>query len=329
MPGLARLGWLAAGLAGLAAGCGSFQDPNVVVDLRVLAIRSEPPDQVVDIDLTRPVNPAELFAQLVPTEVCALIADPTLDRRLAWSMTVCPLGGDDRCDGTQLALAGGLVDDPDTTVPEPQLCATIQPDAGLLGLLADEIQGDALHGLGGVYYGVVLRVGGEDADRDLDQYAAKSLRISPRIPMAFSANHNPTLERFDAMLEDGDPVTLPLGRCPENPAPYVLRPATKLRILPVESADTREAYVLPTLDGHAESFTESPTYQWIAGAGGYSAGSTGGPHDLAGNPAPLFSDYKSPSAEELGGPTNVSLWIIQRDERLGVHWYESCIRVMK
>jgi hypothetical protein len=23
----------------------------------------------------------------------------------------------------------------------------------------------------------------------------------------------------------------------------------------------------------------------------------------------------------------VSLWIIQRDERLGVHWYESCIRV--
>ena len=50
--------------------------------------------------------------------------------------------------------------------------------------------------------------------------------------------------------------------------------------------------------------------------------------------SPSSSDYKSPAASDLKSPTgaggaeDVSLWIIQRDERLGVHWYESCIRVM-
>ena len=46
-----------------------------------------------------------------------------------------------------------------------------------------------------------------------------------------------------------------------------------------------------------------------------------------GNPPPLFSDYKSPAASDLDASTDISLWIIQRDERLGVQWYESCLRV--
>jgi hypothetical protein len=92
---------------------------------------------------------------------------------------------------------------------------------------------------------------------------------------------------------------------------------------------------VPTLDGRSETFTESLTYQWIASAGGFSRGSTGGPRDLSGNPPPLFSDFKSPATSDLAdqsdvqseGSNNVALWIIQRDERLGVHWYESCIHV--
>lgn len=312
-----------------AAACGSFQDPNVVVDLRVLAMRADPADQVVDVDLTRTVVPSELLAQLVPTQVCALIADPALDRRLAWSATMCPLTLDDRCDSDrpQIPLGAGLVDDPDTTVPEPSLCVTVMPDASLLTVLIDVVQDDTLRGLGGVDYAVELRVGGELADRELDQYATKTLRVSPRIPTSRAENHNPRIDHLDARLGDAAPVPLPLGRCRENPAPYELAPDTKLRITPVEPDGVREVYVVPTLDGRSASFTESLTYQWIAGAGGYSKGATGGPHDISGNPAPLFSDYKSPAASDLDGPTDVSLWIIQRDERLGLTWYESCIRV--
>jgi hypothetical protein len=324
--GSSAVAWAVACAAG---GCGSFQDPDIVIDLRVLAIRAEPPEQVLDVDLSRPPDPGELLAQLVPTEVCALVADPALDRRLLWSMTMCPLTLDDRCDDDrpQIVLGGGLLDDPDTTVPAPALCVTVAPDGNLLAVLADVLDNDSFQGLGGLDYAVELRIGGENGDRALDQYATKTLRVSPRIPAGRAANHNPALDHVDAILDDGAPAVLPLGRCPENPAPYALAPGTRLRLLPVEPDGAREVYVVPTLDGRSESFTESLTYQWIASTGGYSSGSTGGPRDLSGNPAPLFSDYRSPAASDLDGPTDVSLWIVQRDERLGVRWYESCIRV--
>ena len=323
----AALGAIA--LAAGAAGCGSFQDPNIVVDLRILALRAEPAEQMLDVDLSKPPDPVALLARLVPTQVCALVADPGPDRRLLWSMTLCPLTSDERCDDDrpQVPIGGGLLDDPETTVPEPAMCATVAPDGNLLAVLLDVLNGDTLHGLGGVDYEVQLRVGGENGNRDLDQYASKTLRVSPRIPAERTANHNPSIDGLTAALGDAAPVALPLGRCAENPAPYPLAPGSKLRIAPVEPAGARELYVVPTLDGRSESFTESLTYQWIASAGGYSSGSTGGPHDLSGNPAPLFSDYRSPRASDLMGPTDISLWIIQRDERLGVQWYESCVRV--
>jgi hypothetical protein len=129
--------WSARALAACAAagiaGCSSFQDPDLVVDLRVLAMTSSLPDQVIDVDLTQPVMPQSLLAQLVPTQVCSLVADPGLDRRLAWSLALCPLVRGDRCDpDLDVPLGQGLLDDPDTAVPEPQLCATVAPDGNLL-----------------------------------------------------------------------------------------------------------------------------------------------------------------------------------------------------
>ena len=320
-------------LGAAAAGCGRFQDPNVVVDLRTLAIRADPPDQVIDVDLTQPVNPTALLAQLVPTRVCALVADPGLDRRLLWSMTMCAGTAGGRCDvEDEVPIGGGLLDDPDTTSPEPRLCVTVEPDGKLLGVLLQSLDNDSLHGLGGVDVSVQLRVGGESGDRDLDQYASKTVRVAPRIPMARAANTNPTMVRLDGALEDqpASPV-VPFVRCPDNPSPPTIAPATKLRLTPVEPDGAREVYVVPTLDGKSQTFTESLTYQWIASSGGFSSGSTGGPRDVSGNPAPLFTDFTAPAPEDLetlDGPTDIIVWIIQRDERLGETWYESCIRVM-
>jgi hypothetical protein len=328
-PGLAALAVLPA-LA--AAGCGSFQDPNVVVDLRVLAIRSDPPDQVIDVDLSQPPDPAALLAELVPTQVCALVADPAQQRRLVWSMTICPLTSDDRCDDDrpQYQVGSGVIDDPDTTVPEPALCATVMPDLALLGVLIDVLNGDELRGLGGLDYAAQLRIGEESGDRDLDVYATKTLRVSPRIPMNRIANTNPSIAELDASFNTAGSSDVPLapGRCVENPSPAVIAPGIKLRLIPIETPGAREAYVVPTLDGRSEMFTESLTYQWTAGDGGFSRGTTGGTHDLAGNAPALFSDFKSPAAGDITGPTDVAIWLVQRDERLGVQWYESCVRVM-
>lgn len=135
------------------------------------------------------------------------------------------------------------------------------------------------------------------------------------------------VDHIDATIGDGAPVALPLVRCAENPAPLPPAPSTKLRLLPVEPDGAREVYVVPTFDGKSQTFTESLTYQWVASAGGLSNGSTGGPRDVSGNPPPLVTNYKAPAARDPDGPTDVSLWIIQRDERLGVHAYEACVRV--
>jgi len=322
---------LVAILCALAA-CNTFEPEEIVIDTRVLAMAASVPDQIVDIDLSNgEPNPVDLLDQLVPTEMCALVADPQADRRLQFQMTLCEPCEEGCCPGAQVPLASGFIDDPETTVPEPTMCTTVEPDGNLLGVVLQTLQDDTFGGLGGVDYAVELRVRGEGDT--VDQVALKTIRVTPRIPADRSANHNPTLDHFEAELympdgERAEPVTLPLGRCVDQTDPLVLVPTQKVRLTPVETDDARETYVVPTLDGKSQQFTEALTYQWLATAGGYSAAYTGGPRDFAGTPAPLFTDYRAPPADELDGPTDVSVWIVQRDERFGSAWYEACVRVV-
>jgi hypothetical protein len=196
-------------------------------------------------------------------------------------------------------------------------------------VILDYLEEDQYKGLGGVYYGVSLVVGGEDADPALDLYAAKSLRVQPRIPPELQANHNPSLAGVNIRLaEDLDFQPLVLDRCNHQSDPIVVAPKQRIRFMPVEPDGVREAYVVPTTDGGSRMFNESPTYQWLASAGNYSSGSTGGTRDAFGNPAPLFTDWTAPAAKDLAGPTDISFWFVQRDERLGLTWYESCLRVV-
>ena len=77
--------WLALALAA----CGSFEDEDIVVDTRVLAMAATVPDQVIDVALEKPQSDLELLEQLVPTRMCALVADPSKARdRLGWTPTV-------------------------------------------------------------------------------------------------------------------------------------------------------------------------------------------------------------------------------------------------
>jgi hypothetical protein len=204
----------------------------------------------------------------------------------------------------------------------------VRANGNLLGVLLDYINNDTLHGIGGVYYGVSLRVGGVDADEDLDLYAAKSLRIQPRIPPEIQANINPYLDHLEGAIDGGNSVVLAPGRCWDQAAPLQIAAQSKLRIYPIEPDDARETYVVPTLDGMSRQFTESLTYQYVATAGGFSSGDTGGPRDPFGNPPQLWSDWTAPKLKPTDHMLDVDLWIIQRDERLGVQWYQTCVQVL-
>ncbi len=317
-------------LCAFVAACNSFENPEVVTDFRIIAISADPPEQVIDVSTTDPQPPAELLEQVVPTEVCVLLSDRDFDRRLRWEMTVCPLNNALRCQGgaPQYVIGSGIWDDPEASAASPRLCDSIPADGNLLGVAIYSFENDQLRGLGGIYYGLSLRIGGEGDDPELDLYGAKNLRLMPRIPADIEANKNPSIERVDITLPDAEPVVLPFGRCRDQAAPIEVAAGELVRLTPVEPEGAREPYVVPTTDGSSRMFTESLTYQWLATAGNYTSGSTGGTRDAFGNPATLFTDYRAPAAKDLDGPTDVDLWFIQRDERLGVHWYESCIRVV-
>ena len=321
---------LAAVLA-IATGCTTFPDEDIVVDLRVLAISAAPPEQVVVVDLSAPPNPAQLLEQLVKTDVCALITDPAQDRRVRYTYTLCVYGDSARCDPDlpMTQLASGTIEDPDTApVAQTKICATIEPTGNLLGVLTESLKSDPFAGLGGIDYLVALTVGGEDADRSLDEHAAKTLRVAPKIPDSRQANKNPTLDGIDASIGDGEPRRLLTGRCADQAEPLEIAANARVKLMPIEATTAREAYVVPTIDGRSMMFTESLTYQWLATAGGFSQGSTGGTRDFAGNFPDLFTEYRAPNAGDLDGPTDVQLWIVQRDERYGATWYEACVRVV-
>ncbi|MDB4962095.1 MAG: hypothetical protein JWP01_2094 [Myxococcales bacterium] len=333
-------------LAALLAGCGTFEDPTIVLDLRVLAMSAElvpnpgdlpevgaGPDQVVDVDLTMPMA-AQILEQLRPTRLCALAADPRNARDLRWSMTVCMIDEEGRCDpdAPTIDLGSGVIGDPETSEARQIPCATIEPQdtqvgQKLLAILSKTVTENPVQALGGVDYTVVFSIGAVD-DRSTDVYASKHLRVSPRIPEARVANTNPRVDYVDAALENGGTIPLPVdSRCSDTFLAPRVPPGTRVTLFPIEPAGVRETYVVPTLDGQVAMLEETMTYQWLATYGGWSDELTGGGHDLLGNQSLLGSDWIAPS--EVTGSLMVSLWMIQRDERYGTKWFETCIEVFR
>lgn len=327
-------GALVRGLACLAlTGCATFEDPTIVLDLRVLAMTADVPEQIVDVDLERP-DPALMLAQLRDTEIVALVADPGNARPLRWSMTLCLVDDEGRCDRTRpfAELGAGVIEDPEDTYeaqrPRASILATVHAPT-LLAIITAAVEDNPVEALGGVQYTVVLGVGDVD-DRSTDVYAAKHLRMSPRVPAARMANRNPSVMAVDAALSTGAVISVQANiRCGQRildgqPVPRV-PPGARLTLFPVEPDDVREDYVVPTLDGNTAQLKETITYQWLATYGAWTDEFTGGGHDALGNQSLLGSDWVAP--RNVSRDLLVSLWMIQRDERLGGSWYETCVLV--
>ena len=325
-------------LAAVPGGCATFEDPTIVLDLRVIGMTAEPPEQVVELDLSKPPRPVELIDQLGPTYVCAHLADPAEPRELRWSMTACLLDLDSRCDPArpQVFLGEGVLGDPELVPDGGKACSLIEYDAdlgGWIALLSNAIQGDPTRGLGGVDYAVELRVGGESAPRALDVFGVKQARISARIPDAKVANHNPTLADLQLSRSSGISNSAPRRRCADStsggPA-FSARSGETITLYPLEpeaglEPPVREEFIVPTLDGGFEKYTEVLTYQWLGGGGTFVDPITGGPPDVFGNQTLLGTDWIAPA---VGGSTLIPVWVIQRDERFGGSVRETCIRVL-
>lgn len=323
----------AGALAILAAACDpGFQEESEVVDLRPIAITAQPPEQVIDFDPQDPPSPDVLLAQLAPIDICALAGDP-IARSLRWSFTVCVEGDDVRCDPDRPSIdlvPTAVTPDPELAAPRPQMCARLQPDLALLLVLQSAIEADPLSGFSGIDLLLSWKVNGEGEPDALAQYAGKRLRFAARVPADRRANNNPTVTSFLATIDTPEgavEMPLPLGRCVDQAAPITVPPGSRLTILPIEPDGVREDYVVPTFDGGVRMFTETITYQWLTNSGSFSRGSSGGKRDAFGNLPELDSAFRAKSKKDVSAPIDASIWIVQRDERLGEAWYESCVRV--
>ena len=308
-----------------AVGCGSFESPSIVLDLRVLGISVEPPEIVAPFV---PDDPESVVFDDV--EVCALVADPGASRQLAFNMVACAPTDALRCDLADQTLAtigGAVVDDPEEAGATVELCATLSNSDELYDVINESIRADTLAGFGGIGVQIELSVGPEPGSLEETQFAAKQMLYSPQIPFDRVANRNPWLDQITATIDAGEELSLPLGRCSDI-TPLAVDAGAELELLPVEPEGVREDYVVPTFDGAVRELTENLRYAWYATAGKWSANNTGGPRDFAGNDADLDSTWTAPPAERVDADgLDVTLWLVQRDERGGLAWYQSCVHV--
>lgn len=316
--------------AACGAACSDFEDPENVVDMRIIGMLSEPPEIVVPFDPDDPtaVDPAAL----APVEVCALVADPADNRGLHFSMAMCRPTNSGRCIDVDpfVVLGGGQVEDPELAEEPVRMCTTIAPNADLVAVIEDSLAADSLEGFGGIQIQVELRVSPDGGGEEL--FAFKRVRYSPQLPAERVANANPSVTSLiglrDADDERGRDFPLPLGRCGEI-EPFLVLPDERVQIQPEEPDGVREEYLVPTFDGGSRRFTENLTYQWHSTEGDWSPFTSGGTIDVAGNEPPIDSIWRAPEDPDVvGDRLDVRLWIVQRDERGGQAWYESCARVL-
>jgi hypothetical protein len=328
--GARRSGAIAAALvaavagAALGPGCSAgFENPAIVLDLRVLGAVAEPAELVLDVDPMDPIAIATALEQN-PVMVSALVADPDDDRRLAWDMALCAPTRSLRCDDPEATVAtvgSGTVDDPETAgAIAPAAAFVINPL-----VLEESISADSLAGFGGIAVQLQIRVWPDGGDPATAVYASKRLVVAPRVPAERLANQNPwILEVRHGAGPDAQPESLLAEGTCEAPGltPLVLARGQKLRLLPVEPAEVRENYVLPTFDGEVQRVTEYMRYAWFATGGDFDRGQSGGATDAFGNIPTLDVVFSAP-----GAPGDVRLWLVQRDERGGTAWKAYCLRV--
>ncbi len=280
----------------------NFQKESIVVDLRALAVRTDPAEVVVAVD------PNDLTSvQLPPVSVTALFGDPMGPRALAYTMTACPVTDDLRCDDvTQPNRV--FKDDVSGDVDGDPPFGVLQMDIPLLQAALAE---DNFHGLGGIPVQIELVVRPAGAGDDAAVHASKQITYAADFPAGRTANQNPTIDELDADDKPFDADT-----------PLVVHPGQVVTLLPIEPDGVRETYVVPTLDGGTRTLTENLRYSWFATAGSFSDEHTGGPTDVFGNIPLLRTLWTAPGTV---GP--VRLWLVQRDERGGTYWTKRAFMV--
>ena len=280
---------------GAAACTPGFDEPSLVLDLRVLAMKAEPPEIIL--------HASEDAAK--PVTLSILIADPASPGRvLSCRLQSCVLSDiNKRCEdpATTVVLAEGPCSDGvtafDVTFP--------------LDLIERVREADSTQGYSGLAVWVELVVtGGEE-----ELHALKSVIFSTESPPGRTANRNPAITGL--RLDEADPVL---------PADVPWQAGKTIRMEVARAADAKETYVLPTFDGGTVTLKEYMQFSFYSDSGKFSKSSTTDKPDNFMNvtadeepPIDLFVDW-TPEAGTAPATKQIRFWFVLDDGRGGVDW---------
>jgi hypothetical protein len=342
----------------ISAGCTSFADPSTVTDLRVLAVRTEPSEIILDVS-----TPAEAASTVIPDiMVTPLVADPTGGGRpLSVTVTACandptapspPNNGDDPtgfpAGGVRTTVGSALCAGAPTELPiaaDVELATSAAVTARLpAAWVAEAFRRDIFVGADGALHGgfdlgmpVVFQVTARAGDHTVQAIKRVTFWLRP-VRDDQVANQSPVVgsvqvyDRRDETtaepvadavqpLESGTPIEVPESGLWVDPAPAEAEPYVTAVI------DRLTGQVIPHDIAH-----ETVRYTFYATAGTFTPLQTSSelePGVTVSTRVHIESKYKPPPTGDRppGAPLDVTIWIVARDERGGASWVTRSLTV--
>lgn len=297
-------------LLALGACVDTGDDVSNVKDLRVLGVRTDPPEIMAPVcDLRSLAGVAadagspdlSIFVLLGDVTVTTLIADPKgMGRSIDYELLTCPSQDDPRCDKdrphTQVLAKG--------TTTDGELALTVKPGAVLLPdgpLLAEVVREDQYKGLGGIRQPLVihLKAGSEEV------YAQKLMVFSCRLFPQMKANVNPELPGIllkGAEWKDGEVAQL--------------TGAAQIDLEPINFDALQETYTVPTFQLTPLQLTEAWKVSYFGEEGRFTPTTTGGV-DFDGTAEGHKVKWQAYSTDT---EADLRFWFVVRDGRGGLTW---------
>jgi hypothetical protein len=353
---------VAAALAGAAA-CTSFQDPTTVVDLRVLAVSTEPSEIILDVDISDPTMPVVNPASNPPVVVTPLIVDPAGGGRpVTYTILACPNDpfaasppggagmGAYPSGGARTTVGSALCDEtsPNTwTLTDAPVAAgasvTVQPTADQLkaAFTSDIFPDMSGHLHGGFDLGepLVLQIHVDAGTEQLD-VIKRVLYWAQQIDPAQMPNQTPVMSGLTT-YPDRDPTTAdPVGTIStiDDGTPFPVPAGSHPWIQPAAAtAEPYETTVIDATTGLAVPLSvarETLRYAFFTTAGSFTPARTSSelPPGFVGT-VHLESQYIAPASvdavppDPVTGQHLVTIWVVVRDDRGGESWLTRTLEI--
>ncbi len=300
----------------LLGGCFDFEEESEVIDLRVLAVRIDPPEVMVVVELSD--APSEVDADTVytvqadpaPVQATVLAVNPKSDEPFTYQVTACVWSETYRCaeyaENEKLAVTTG------STSPG-EFDFGFAPSAEMLNTW---LAIDPYRGFGGLF--VLLEIRIEQPGEPVN-YASKLVTYNvPFVPKASDQdppppklpNKNP---RLTALEIDELPTV------DETPVPVALD--TEVTVIPIFNEDANiETYPVVRIPSDANPelgyvlLTEKIEFEFYVTGGSLGANQIA-TRDPTGEATELESTWTAPDK-----PEEVIMWMVMRDDRGGASW---------